>query len=155
MAKTNSSKVPMNVTVSRPWQIAFIVVLIAGQIVGAGSIWWSLVHISHYASLGTWVFQSSYWLYPILYLGAGYLFMKGRVQGTLPRLFWAVLLTTLGATVAQACSVIANYIRIASVQPYGDGIWSTFGGYWIQMAVVFLAYVLVLAVIRQRSSKRA
>jgi len=151
-----SNDAPKTVTITRPWQLTFIGGVVAAQALFVGTMLWSFTRHGTYISAGTWVWQVTTWVYPLLYVAAGYAFVMSRVRGLVPRLFWSVFLATIGYFVYAALGMPLNYIR-SNVFNYtysnDPSLWSAFGWDWSVMAALFALFCLSLLVIRLR--KRA
>ncbi len=151
VAEHTSVKHPLSVTIPRHWQLVFIATIIASQLISIIQIAWSMIRISHYVSSGTLIFQITSWLYPALYLLAAYLFLERRVRPGVPRLFWAVLIATVGVLVYQAANAIQNIaLAEAHYVAHGGGLWNTFGVSWTLMVVVFVLFCVVLGTVSQK-----
>jgi hypothetical protein len=159
VATAKAKKLPTLVTINRSWQLAFITAIVAAQAVAIGTVLWMFTRQIHYVSSGTWAFQISQWVYPLLFLGASYAFVRKRVVGAVPRAFWAVFLTTIGMVAWYALEGLLNAMfNIFSWWPQitsaDKSWWSAFGITWTEMIVLFSVYCLVLGLIaRERSRK--
>lgn len=156
MARVAVKKTPTVVTITAPWQVAFMVAVVLSQLAWMVVLLWSYTQHGAYVSFGTWLWQVSVWLYPLLYVGAGYWYVRRRVQGKMPRLFWAVFLATIAYGFYMAEGALSNWLRfniIHFLPPHGNGVWAAFGWDWLQMGVLFALFCLVLGVLANR--KRA
>lgn len=149
---------PTVVTITKPWQSAFIAAAIASQALWVGMFVWNFTRPHQYINAGTWTWQITTWAYPLLFLGIGYFFASRRVRGTLPRLFWAMFLTVMGymlySTGSVAFNWLAPHIFYPHIAPGDTSLWAAFGRDWTEMLVVLLAYTVVLGVLDRRSKRR-
>lgn len=152
-------KTPTNVTINRRWQLVFVVTAIGSQIVFVAVMLASIFRFTHYQSSGTWAFQITQWVYPLLYLVAGYLFARRRIKGFLSVLFWATFVTTISLTVWGIIQSVLNYLYSVFnwwpvVSAHDKSWWAAFGTTWLQMGVVFVLYCGVLGLITWRGKRR-
>lgn len=155
---TKKQIVPTVVTLNPQWQLTFIIALILAQALSVATMIWSFVRVSHYVSSGTWTFQVVTWLYPLLYVLAGYLFARRRVRGTVPRLFWAMFIGTTGMIIYSALQMLLNFMFSwfnwwPVIGPDDKSIWSAFGITWLQMAALFAVYAVALWAVAVRKRR--
>ncbi len=149
------------VTIPRPWQIAFITALVLSQLVYVALSVWSFFGYNHSMNGGGWglqAFQAVQFAYPILFAVAGYVFIRRRVAGTVPRWFWALFLATIALIIHFALQVPINLLLNSLMQPvYGSnnnpGWWYNFGWMWAEMAVYFVLFCGGLAWISRRGKR--
>lgn len=159
MAVAKAKKQPDLVTIPRRWQVIFILAMVAAQLTSVGVFLWQFIRLSHYISGGTWAFQVSQWIYPLLYVVASLAFVRRRVVGVVPRLFWMIFLSTIGIVVYEALQTLLNMMfNIFNWWPQVTSAdkswWSAFGITWVEMFVVFAVYCLVLWLAAQERKRR-
>ena len=153
MAKA-TTKTPTNVTIPQRWQLAFIAATAGAYLVTNLQIVWGMVRISRYVSSGTLAIQMSMWLYPLVYLLAAYLFVRPRIRGSVPRLFWAMLVAAIGTFVYDMVGAISQVVRQETRYTIqGNSIWDAFGYDWTLMAVMLVLYVATLWAIGSRGKR--
>ena len=151
MARAKAQKNPTVVTITTNWQLAFIVALVAASAVSTGQIIYGMVRLSHYVSSGTLMVQTSMWVYPILYLAIAWLFVQRRIRGTVPRLFWAILVTAIGMSIYGIVSTLSQVVMWETHYTItGDSVWSAFGVNWTVMGIMLVLYCVALGVIAKR-----
>ena len=158
MARAKTGK-PTLVTIPPRWQLVFITAAIGSQVVFVAMMLASILRFSHYQSSGTWAFQITQWVYPLLYLAVGYIYARRRIKGMLPTLFWATFIATIGMTVWGVVQSVLSYVYSALnwwpvVGPDDKSWWSAFGTIWTQMLVAFGLYCLALGVIVWKDKRR-
>lgn len=152
-------KQPTLVTINRNWQLAFIVAIVVTQLISVGTILWMFTRHSAYISGGTWAFQISQWVYPLLFLAAAYFFVKKRIVGLVPQLFWMMFVTTIGYVAWSAVDVFLNSLFAINnwwpqVTRADSSWWSAFGITWSEMFVVWVLYCLGLWLITREGKRR-
>ena len=150
--QTNASVV----SITTPWQLVFVTALVLSQALWVAVYLWSFTRRGVYTSYGTWMFQASYWVYPLLYVVAGYVFAwRQRIRGLVPRLFWAVFLAAIGTAVYNGSTVLLRWLEnhVGRYDPSRSGLWAAFGWEWTGMGTMFVLFCLALVVIARR--KRA
>jgi hypothetical protein len=110
--------VPVLVTIDRKWQLTFIAAVVLWQVGTVATMLWAYFRIIHYMSFGTWMFQATQLVYPVLYAGVAYLFIRKKIQGRVPTLFWTLFVTSIGMLIAQViASAINTGITIFNLWP--------------------------------------
>jgi hypothetical protein len=148
VAKASKKQTPVVVTINRRWQLTFIGVLVVAQAISTAMTLWTLSHFGHISG-GTWTFQITTWGYPLLYAAAGYVFVRRRARGFVPRMFWALFVTMLGIVAYNALQAIVNYLYAefnwwSTVATSDPSLWDAFGTYWTQMIIGFVLYCAAL-----------
>lgn len=157
VAKELVSKSSSIVTITRPWQWAFLLSAAASQVSATAYIVWAFSRPDGWVSASTWTYQIVYFAYPLLYVAAALLFMRRRVSGTLPRLFWATFLATTGYLASMVLSTGVQAIQTSWMRNHyydSSSVWSTLGWQWSGMGVAFVLYGCGLAYISWRSKHR-
>jgi hypothetical protein len=156
---TKAKKHPTLVTINRNWQLAFITAMVVTQLLSVGTILWMFTRHSAYISGGTWAYQVSQWAYPLLFLGAAYFFVRKRIVGVLPQLFWMVFVSTIGLVAWSALGLLLNalfslYNWWPQVTSSDRSWWSAFGITWTEMLVLWALYCLGLWLIAREGKRR-
>jgi hypothetical protein len=158
MARTRPSvKNSANVTISRPWQIAFLIIVGGAQLLFTLFMLWSQFRYHQRTDSAALSLMFSQTFYPLLFVLVGYAYALRKVQGTIPRLFWAVFLAMLGLSLYYSLQLPVTYLSNAfGLYSYGpnNNWWSSVGWVWVQMSVVFVLYCLTLWLITRRSKGR-
>jgi hypothetical protein len=159
VATAKSKKQPTLVTINPTWQLAFIVAMVVTQVISVGTILWLFTRHGNYISSGTWAYQIVQWLYPLLFVGAAYFFVRRRVTGLMPRLFWMVFVATIGVAFWGTLQLLLNALFSAfswwpQVTSADNSWWSAFGITWTEMFVLFALYCTGLWLIAREGKRR-
>ena len=157
MARAKSSvTTPINVTISRPWQLAFLVTVAGSQIVFLALGMWSQMRYNQHMSPTVSAMQYAQEVYPLLYGLVGYIFVQRTVRGTVPQLFWAAFVATLGLSVYYALQMPLMYLTgvlgLYGSRP-GDNWWTGASAVLTQLVVGFGVYCLALWVIARKGKR--
>ena len=147
MASSSRSHV---INLSANWQALFIVATVLGWL----SLVVSMVYTfgtSGYISTGTWLFQITTWLLPLVFFAAAYI-QLGQYSARMHRIFVACLASSIGMALY---GVVATWeYRLWSAYTFthpiaadDTSLWSAFGNEWLLMgaSVVVFAVGLYLA----------
>ena len=157
-AKQAKKSTPVLVTITRPWQLVFVSIMLLSQIIIVAQLLWAYARFIHYLSAGTWAFQISTWGYPVMLVIIAWIFGLGRVLGWLPRLFWAVFLATMGVAAFNVVQTVTNMLMTtfhwqSGIGANGTSWWAAFGVPWAEMMVLVVLYTVALGVIARRSKR--
>jgi hypothetical protein len=142
------------VTITRPWQLAFLFSAVASQLSATAYIVWAFSRSGSWVSASTWTYQIVYFTYPLLFVAAALLFLRRRVSGTLPRLFWASFLATIGCFASMVITTGVQAIQTSWLRDHYYGadasIWNSFSWQWTGMGAAFALYCGSLAYVAWR-----
>lgn len=152
MAKSKKST-QSDISISSKWQTAFVVVaLLGGAVPLVSMLFWN---IGNYVGVGTWAFQLSYGLLPILFFIAAAIYAWPKYKTTLHKLFATTLLAFVGFGGFNIVSTLESAIRYRFFPPVitdvrDDSLLTAFGHDWAVMGLGFVVFVLVLIWLKLR-----
>ena len=156
MAQLKKKTTNTTVTITKPWQIAFIVTALLSQLIWVGMVLWAYTRPDHWIGGGTWTFQILSWFYALAYLLVAFVFIRRRIRGTLPRLFWSFFIATIGYLAYSTLSALASWARgnwIGYSSSTDTGLWAAYGWEWTVMIAVFVGYALTLCAVLWKAKK--
>jgi hypothetical protein len=155
MARTAKSDAHLLV-LSANWQALFITAAVLG--------WLSMVAVtilsyatSRYFSTGTWVFQITLWVQPVVFFVAAFVLLAHYRQ-VVQRIFMACLSATIGMALYDAASLWeerawSNYLALHPISATDTSMWSAFGNEWTMMLVGLAVYVGGLYIVTRKSRR--
>ena len=145
----------VTITLSRGWQLLFILAAFAGWLSQA-FVFGSATIASGYVSLGTFVFQLTIWLLPIAFFLAAYVILDQHA-GWLQRACMASIAATIGLALYNAGAVwerfLWNNYFAGPIDARDASWWTAFGNEWLLMLVSLVLFTagLYYLVHRRRS----
>jgi hypothetical protein len=154
-----AKKQPTLVTVNRNWQLAFIAAMVVTQLISTGTVLWMFTRHGNYIGSGTWAFQVSQWVYPLLFVAAAYPFVRKRIVGIVPKIFWMIFVATIGLVAWSAVMLLLNGMFALNnwwpqITSADKSWWSAFGITWTEMLVFWVLYCLGLWLIASEGERR-
>lgn len=142
--------------VSRNWQLAFIIITVTS--------WFSwLLYLliwatKSYFSVGTWTFQISQTVLPMLWFGIALWFSWNRYSSWLHKIFSAAFISSVGFGVFELLSTLENTLRYRFYPPViknpsDSSLLTAFGHDWMIMGIG-LALFAGIIVAKKYASKR-
>lgn len=130
--------------VSRNWQIAFTVVTITSWFLWL--IYLLIWSTKSYFSAGTWVFQISQTVFPLLWFGIALWFSWSRYASRLHKVFSAAFITAVGYGLFQLLSTLENTLHYrfyppVIADPSDHSLFTAFGHDWLVMAIGLVVFV--------------
>jgi hypothetical protein len=134
--------------VSRNLQLIFVITTVFG--------WFSwLVYLliwstGQYYSAGTWVYQISQTVFPLVWFLVALWFYWGKYASRLHRLFAAALLTTIGYGLYGFVSSLEQTVRFRFFAPViknpsDNSLLTAFGHDWLVMGIGLAVFVSIIA----------
>lgn len=156
---TRASASPKNAAflVSRNWQIAFIVITVIS--------WFSwLVYLliwstKSYFSVGTWTYQVSQTVLPILWFAVALWFSWNRYASRLHKIFSAAFISSVGFGVFSLLSTLENTLRYRFYPPViknpsDNSLLTAFGHDWLIMGIGLGIFVALISAKKYQSKRR-
>jgi|GEM_PF-2234675 len=156
MARRTADKKNATLNLTTHWQWAFVGVMVISYAVQVGSILRSFVQAG-FIGFGTWLFQVTSWVYPVVLALVGLVFAWHRTKSWAYRIFWAVFLAVIASVITNAITMVVEQVRSANNWFYtgsSNNLWLAFGWEWSIMLVCLAAYIAFLYKI-YRKGKRA
>ena len=152
MARTQASKEVLSLSAN--WQAFFVAATTVGWLSQTLAV--AIVLVSDYTSAGTWAFQITSWLLPVVMFGVA-LMLFAYYGSWLKRLFIASLASTIGMSLYTMFSIWEERLRNtyfpAAASPGDTSWWSAFGNEWFVMLVSLLVYAAVLYAVTQKQRR--
>lgn len=133
------------VTIGRTGQLAFVIAVASVEVanfINAYTTYFRSYVVRHSYPVA---FHLSEFIFPLLFVIVGYMFAKRNIQGTIPKVFWAVLLATIGLCAFQGFEQLEIWISILlpGTSPYGP-LWLNPNVVLAEESVVFATYCYVV-----------
>lgn len=147
-SKQTKEKSSRGITITAGLQISFLasVALLWLASIAASSL--PALFYAGYVGLGTWLFQASMWLHPLLFFVIALFYSWKKFPQLLPKLFSAALVATVGVFFYGGVSSIINMFRyrynILMPDSNSSGIINAFGYDWLIMLIGLVLFGLVL-----------
>ncbi len=130
-------------------QVYFLIAITIFWAAEVGAVATAYVGPNAYVNAGTWAYQISQWLLPVVYVVLAYGIMRKKYHGFLNRLFMAGFVSSIALMLFYAFFMIENTVRFhlkLFIPDYTNtGLWNAFGHDWVVMLLGLAAYVAVLA----------
>jgi hypothetical protein len=124
------------------------------QLLQTCSMLLSVFSYSRHITFGERSFQVLQFIYPLFFVGIAYVFVRNRVRGTLPRLFWAYLIAVMGLVTYFGLQLPLDFLLSRlNIGPFSlirPGGWARGGWVWIQLGIGVTAYSIVLIAIARK-----
>lgn len=140
-----------SVSVSPFYQRLFVAALLWGWL--AGQVMLLRLYLDSYINHGTWTFQVTMWMYPVVFFALSLWAVAGRYAIWRARLFFAMLLTAAGLSVYNGLMAVEqyfynNYTRSHPIM--GGSYWSVYGNEWVAMILGIVLFAGALLYVRKR-----
>lgn len=106
-----------------------------------------------YLSSGTWTFQLSVWIYPVVYMVTAFFFIRKRYRTGLGRLFSAGIIGQSGLFLYQALYSVWTALSFHYqwfMNQTSNSVWAAFGREWVAMIVGFALFMGALGLVDRR-----
>jgi hypothetical protein len=142
--RSSKAKISPVFLVSRNWQLAFVAMTILSWIVGIATmfIWAS----TGYTSVGTWTYQITQSVVPLLWFLGALWFVWSRYKARLHKVFAASFVTVVGYGIFAMASSLENTLHYRFYPPVikninDNSLLTAFGHDWLVMSIGLAIFV--------------